>query len=245
MEFAPLQASDWAVVADNWWVLAQGLYVTVLLTVGSLALGFLAGFPAGATEVYGDGLLHSLVRGAGVLLRGTPIVVLIVLFFFGIPWPDIGSVGLGGWLLVDRFEINGQALLAATAALGFRSAAYQSQVFRGAIQSIDEGQIEAARSVGLSKLEAVRHVVFPQALRRSIPGFQNEFTIVLKDTSIAFAIGLGELLYRGYQLFLRPDVEAVAEVIIAISAIYFVLTFTTNRALDRLEARYAVPTGES
>ena len=245
MDPVPLQASGWAVVADNWWVLTQGLYVTVLLTVGSLLLGFLAGFPAGATEVYGNGVVRSSVRGAGVLLRGTPIVVLIVLFFFGIPWPDVGGVGLGGWLLVDRFEINGQALLAATAALGLRSAAYQSQVFRGAIQSIDKGQLEAARSVGLSKFEAVRHVVVPQALRRSIPGFQNEFTIVLKDTSIAFAIGLGELLFRGYQLFLRPDVSAVFEVILAISAIYFVLTFTTNRALDRLEERYAIPTGES
>ena len=245
MDPVPLQASGWAVVADNWWVLTQGLYVTVLLTVGSLLLGFLAGFPAGATEVYGNGVVRSSVRGAGVLLRGTPIVVLIVLFFFGIPWPDVGGIGLGGWLLVDRFEINGQALLAATAALGLRSAAYQSQVFRGAIQSIDEGQLEAARSVGLSKFEAVRHVVVPQALRRSIPGFQNEFTIVLKDTSIAIAIGLGELLYRGRQLFIRRDVDAMFEVILAISAIYFVLTFATNRTLDRIEERYAVPSGES
>ena len=196
MDPAPLQFSGWATVADNWLVFVQGLYVTVLLTVGSLLLGFLAGFPAGATEVYGEGPLASLVRGAGVLLRGTPIVVLIVLFFFGVPWPEVGSLAFGGWGLVEGFTVNGQALLAATAALGLRSAAYQSQVFRGAIQSIDEGQLEAARSVGLSKVEAVRHVVLPQALRRSIPGFQNEFTIVLKDTSIAIAIGLGELLYR-------------------------------------------------
>jgi len=118
-------------------------------------------------------------------------------------------------------------------------------VFRGAIQSIDEGQLEAARSVGLSKVEAVRHVVLPQALRRSIPGFQNEFTIVLKDTSIAIAIGLGELLYRGRQLFLRRDVDAIFKVILAISAIYFVLTFAMNRTLDHIEERYAVPTGES
>ncbi len=245
MDPAPLQLSDWATVADNWQILLQGLYVTVLLTVGSLLLGFLAGFPAGATEVYGEGPLASLVRGVGVLFRGTPIVVLIVLFFFGLPWPELGSLTVGGWGLVSAFTVNSQALLAATAALGLRSAAYQSQVFRGAIQSIDEGQVEAARSVGLSKIEAVRHVVLPQALRRSIPGFQNEFTIVLKDTSIAIAIGLGELLYQGQQLFLRPGVEAVFEIILAISAVYFVLTFVTNRTLDRIEERYAVPTGES
>ncbi len=244
MESVPLQAGDWAFVVENWPVLAQGLYVTVLLTVGSLLLGFLAGFPAGAIEVYGAGPLRSAVRGAGVLLRGTPIVVLIVLFFFGLPWPDVGGLPLGGWLLVPRFDINGQALLAATAALGLRSAAYQSQVFRGAIQSIDEGQMEAAEAISLSKVQAIRHVVLPQALRRSIPGFQNEFTIVLKDTSIAIAIGLGELLFRGQQLFLQPGQSAVIEVILTISAVYFVLTFATNRTLDLLERRYAIP-GES
>ncbi len=246
MEATPLQAGDWAFIADNWWLLAQGLYVTALLTVGSLVLGFLAGFPAGATEVYGTGPPRTVVRGVGVLLRGTPIVVLIVLFFFAVPWPELGSFGLGGWVLVPRFDVNGQALVASTAALGLRSAAYQSQVFRGAILSIDEGQLEAARSVGLSKLEAIRHVVVPQALRRSIPGFQNEFTIVLKDTSIAFAVGLAELLTRGFDLFTQPAGQsAVVEVVLAVSAIYFVLTFATNRTLDRLEERYRIPTGEN
>ncbi|PSP49204.1 amino acid ABC transporter permease [Halobacteriales archaeon QH_7_69_31] len=246
MDILPLQAGDWAFVGTNWWILMQGLYVTVLLTVGSLLLGFLAGFPGGAIEVYGRGPLRSVVRGVGVLLRGTPIVVLIVLFFFGVPWPDIGAVPLGGLLPLPAFEINGQALLASTAALGLRSAAYQSQVFRGAIRSIDEGQLEAARSVGLSKLEAVRHVVVPQALRRSIPGFQNEFTIVLKDTSIAFAVGLAELLTRGFELFTQPAGQtAVVEIILTVSAIYFVLTFLTNRTLDRVENRFAIPTGES
>ena len=156
MDPAPIQLGGWAVVADNWWVFVQGLYVTVLLTVGSLLLGFLAGFPAGATEVYGDGPMASFVRGAGILLRGTPIVVLIVLFFFGIPWPEVGSLAFGGWGVVEGFTVNGQALLAATAALGLRSAAYQSQVFRGAIQSIDEGQLEAARPANRSISSAVR-----------------------------------------------------------------------------------------
>jgi polar amino acid transport system permease protein len=130
--------------------------------------------------------------------------------------------------------------------LGLRSAAYQSQIFRGALQSVDEGQLEAARAVGMSRFQAIRHVVVPQALRRSMPGFQNEFTIVLKDTSIAFAIGLAELLTRGYDLFTQSGRStAVLEVFLAISAIYFVLTFTTNRGLDRLADYYAIPSGEN
>jgi len=234
---APLQSGDWAFVFGSWRLLLLGTVVTVLLTATSLALGFLAGFPAGAIEVYGSGWVREAVTTAGVVLRGTPIVVLIVLFYFGLPIPNVGSVPVLG--------IRSSAFAAATLALGLRSGAYQSQVFRGAIQSIDEGQMEAARSVGLSRRGAVRHVVFPQAVRRSVPGFQNEFTIVLKDTSVAFAIGLAELLTRAENLYLQPGRDtAIMEAIITISAIYFVLTFTTNRALDYLGEVYAVPGGE-
>ena len=228
--------SDWQFVVSNWRFLLLGTVVTILLTLSSLSLGFLLGFPAGAIEVYGDGWLKSAVNTVGVILRGTPIVVLIVLFFFALPIPRLGTVPV--------IDMQMNAFIAATLALGLRSAAYQGQVFRGSIQSIASGQMEAARSIGMTKLQAVRHVIFPQAVRRSLPGFQNEFTIVLKDTSVAFAIGLAELLTRAERLYLQPGRDtAVIEVIIMISAIYFILTFTTNRALDRLQQRYAIPGG--
>jgi polar amino acid transport system permease protein len=232
-----LQTGDWAFIASNWDILLLGVVVTVLLTATSLGLGFLAGFPAGAVEVYASGWLREAVATAGVVLRGTPIVVLIVLFFFGLPIPRLPSIPV--------LDVRLDGFIAATLALGFRSAAYQSQVFRGAIQSIDEGQMRAARSVGLSKLGAIRHVIFPQALRRSVPGFQNEFTIVLKDTSVAFAIGLAELLTRAENLYLQPGRDtAIVEVLLVISAIYFVLTFATNRTLDYVGDVYAIPGSE-
>ena len=236
MDAALLQVSDWQFIAANWRFLLLGTVVTVLLTISSLSVGFLLGFPAGAIEVYGRGRLQTVVSGAGVILRGTPIVVLIVLFYFALPIPQLGTVPV--------IDLQLTAFIAATLALGLRSAAYQSQVFRGSIQSIGDGQLEAARSVGLSKLQAIKHVIFPQAVRRSLPGFQNEFTIVLKDTSVAFAIGLAELLTRAERLYLQPGRDtAVIEVIITISAIYFVLTFSTNRALDYLHSQYAIPGG--
>lgn len=236
MDPLALQAGDWQFVLANWQYLLLGTAVTILLTASSLALGFLAGFPAGAIEVYGSGRLRSAVSTAGVVLRGTPIVVLMVLVHFGLPIPRLGTL--------PALDVQLEVFLAATLSLGLRSAAYQAQVFRGAIQSLGEGQMEAARSVGLTRRQAIRHVVFPQAVRRSIPGFQNEFTIVLKDTSVAFAIGLTELLTRAENLYLQPGQgTAVMEVIIAISAIYFVLTFATNRTLDYLEELYAIPGG--
>ncbi|MDG5776011.1 amino acid ABC transporter permease [Haloarculaceae archaeon H-GB2-1] len=222
-----LQANDWAFVFANADYLLGGTVVTVGLTITSILLGFLAGFPAGAIEVYGDGYLQSAVRTAGVVLRGTPILVIMMLLFFVV-------------------SISSSAFVVATVGLGLRSAAYQSQIFRGALQSVDEGQIEAARSVGMSHRQAIGYVVVPQALRRSVPGFQNEFTIVLKDTSIAIAIGLSELLTRGQDLFLQGGHStATLEVILFISGIYFVLTFVTNRGLDRLDDIYAIPSGEN
>lgn len=219
-----LQVDDWAFVLEHADYLLGGTVITILLTIASVLLGFLLGFPAGAIEVYGGRYSKGLVSTVGVVLRGTPILVILIVMFFVVS--------------IDS------AFLAAILGLGLRSAAYQSQIFRGAIQSVDEGQIEAARSVGMSKLEAIRHVVVPQSLRRSVPGFQNEFTIVLKDTSIAFAIGLAELLSRSYDLFVQQT-TAVLEIILFASAIYFVLTFSTNRALDRLADAYAIPGGET
>lgn len=221
-----LQTGDWAFVFGNVRFLLGGALFTIALTLTSIVLGFLVGFPAGALEVYGSRWSKSAVETVGVVLRGTPIVVILAYAFFVLP------LGLS-------------AFAAATLGLGLRSAAYQSQIFRGAIQSVGRGQMEAARAVGLSKLEAVRYVIVPQALRRSVPGFQNEFTIVLKDTSVAFFIGLGELLTRGFQLFTQEGGDtAVLEVFVLVSAVYFVLTFATNRALDRANERFAIPTGD-
>jgi len=222
-----LQTGDWAFVLSNADTLLSGLVITVGLTLSGLSLGFLLGFPAGAVEVYGNGPLQRVVSVAGVVLRGTPIVVILLVLFFIV-------------------SISQSAFVTATVGLGLRSAAYQSQIFRGALQSVDEGQLEAARSIGMGRFEAIRRVVVPQALRRSMPGFQNEFTIVLKDTSIAFAIGLAELLTQGYNLFTQSGRStAVLEVFVVISAVYFVLTFVTNRGLDRLSDHYAIPSGEN
>ena len=222
-----LQVSDWGFVIDNFGYLLGGAAVTVVLTLASVLLGFLVGFPAGAVEVYGSGYGRRAVEVAGTVLRGTPIVVIMVYFFFVL-------------------RISDSAFGTATLALGLRSAAYQSQIFRGALRSVGGGQMEAARAVGLSRLSAIRFVVVPQALRRSVPSFQNEFTIVLKDTSVAFAIGLAELLKRSRDLFISPahGGTAIFEIVLAMSAIYFVLTFATNRGIDWLSAVYAVPTGE-
>lgn len=227
--------SDVAFVCRNSGFLAGGLALTIGLTVASLLLGLVAGFPAGAIEVYGGRYTSTTVEIVGTLFRGTPIVVILIFAYFVVPITE--------WFPIHRVLPVSSAFVAAVIGLGLRSGAYQSQLFRGTLQSVDEGQMEAARAVGLSKLDAIRHVIVPQALRRSVPGFQNEFTIVLKDTSIAIAIGLAELFTRSQDLFVQRT-TAVTEVILIISTIYFILTFGTNRMLDYLNDYYAIP-GES
>ena len=224
--FAPLQASDWTFVFDNTGYLLGGTVFTILLTLASVVLGFGLGFPAAAVEVYGSGRPKRAIQTVGAVLRGTPIVVILVYLFFVV-------------------QVSQNAFLTAVLGLGLRSAAYQSQIFRGAFQSVGEGQLEAARAVGMTRRQSIVHVAVPQALRRAVPSFQNEFTIVLKDTSVAFAIGVGELLKRSRDLFISPEHggTAVFEIVLFMSAIYFVLTFATNRTLDHVGERYAVPTG--
>ncbi len=225
---AVTDATDWEFVLRNREYLLLGALITVVLTATSIVVGFVLGFPAGAIELYGGRYSSAFVRKAGVAIRGTPILVIMVFTFFVFPLD---------WLFVLPVS---EPFQAAMLALGVRSAAYQSQIFRGALQSIDRGQLEAAESIGLSRWGGVRYVLVPQALRRSVPGFQNEFTIVLKDTSIAFAIGLGELLRRSHSLMTQQTTAAL-ELFLFASLIYFVLTVSTNRTLEFVNDRYAIP----
>jgi polar amino acid transport system permease protein len=225
MDVTPLASQplgDWEFVWRQRQFFVEGTRIAVELTFYSILLGFVLGLPAGVVEAYGGKYSRGVVRPVGVAIRGTPILVIIAITYFA-------------------FGVS-PAFLAATLALGVRSAAYQSQIFRGAIESVEGGQMEAARAVGLSKIGAIRHVILPQALRRSVPGFQNEFTIVLKDTSIAYAIGVAELLKRSYDLF-SLQTSAALEVFLAASLIYFVLTFSVNRGIEALNDRVAIPGG--
>lgn len=149
--------------------------------------------------------------------------MLLFLFFFG-----LSLLGL---------DIS--AFFSAILALGLRSSAYQSQIFRGAILSIKEGQMVAARSVGMSKFQAIRHVILPQALRLSIPAWSNEYSIVVKDTSLAYAVGVIELVREGRYIIVRTFEPMLIYVTIAL--IYLVLTYAGNKILRYLEEKSRIP----
>jgi len=159
-------------------MLLNGAKTTIVLSVFSILLGLLIGLPVALMETYGGKTLRRVAMVYEGTLRGIPLLAIYFVIFYSMPM----LIGLG----LSPF-------LAAVVGLGIRSSAYQSQIFRSGIQAVDEGQIEAALSLGMSQWQIIRHIVLPQALRMSIPAWMNEYVIVLKDTSIALALGIVEL----------------------------------------------------
>ncbi len=125
-------------------------------------------------------------------------------------------------------------------ALGFRSAAYQSQIFRGAIQCIPTGQMMAARSVGMSRIRAIFTVILPQAFRLSIPGWSNEFSSVIKDTTLAYAVGFNEIM-RTARIIMDSAYELAMLAFIAVAVVFLVLTYLGNTTMSGVERRFRIP----
>ena len=203
--------------------LLDGLSNTILLTFFSLILGSSLGVILAIGRSYGGQIPGILINIYEKVLRGIPLLVIFFLIYFGLT-----EIGID----LDPFS-------AAILGLGLRSAAYQAQIYRGAINSIPKGQTLAAYSIGMSRLKAIRYIIIPQMFRLSIPGWSNELTIVLKDTSIAFSIGVIELMRQGRYIY-ALDYNLVLPVLLVIAVIYFVIVFSINKGLGYLEKRYRI-----
>lgn len=203
--------------------LLQGLWVALQLLVALLAVGIVLGLALALIEVYG----HWSLRLFGIvferIFRGIPAVVLLLLFFYGV---------------TDFIAMT--SFVAAVAALGLRSTAYQSQIFRGAIQSVPRGQMLAAQSMGMSKPRAVCEIVLPQALRHAVGPWTNEFSSELKATSLAYVIGVVELTRQGKYIISSTQGNTLV-VFGVVALMYFVVNRAGNWALYRFESHITVP----
>lgn len=203
--------------------LLEGVGVTVGLWAVAMVLGFCLALLLVWARVYASKPLYLLATLYIEIFRGTPM--LVQLFFIYLGLPEIGIV-------LDPFT-------AAAVAIGLNSAAYQAEYFRGAIQSLPSGQMVAARAMGMSRFQALRDIILPQAGRRVIPQWSNEAIVELKYTSIAYAIGLTELTSRaeqvGYQTF------QFLEAFTLVAVIYLVLTGIVAQTLDLVEKRTRIP----
>ena len=204
--------------------LLQGLLVTLALVGGALGLGFVIGIPMAIGQVYGNKFIAGLISVYVWFFRGLPVLVLLFLFYFG---------------LFILLHLNLSAFTSAILVLGLISAAYQSQIFRGSIKSIGEGQMMAALSLGIKKYDAIFSIILPQALRISIPGWSNEYAILLKDSAIAYAIGVMEILTRAQ--FVATRTYQPLPVFFLCAVIFIILTYGGVKLLALLERKVRIP----
>lgn len=202
----------------------EGLEMTFLLVGGGLALGFAIGVPIAIGQVYGSEDLKKVLDAYVWFFRGTPLLVLLFLFYWGV-FPAMG--------------LNLDAVTTSVIVLGMRSGAYQSQIFRGAILSIPEGQFMAARSLGMTKWGAVINIIIPQALRLAIPGWSNEYAIILKDSAICFVLGVMEMLNRTRYVVISTG-EALIPYIFA-GVTYIILTYGGTKVFNIIYEKYKIP----
>jgi polar amino acid transport system permease protein len=201
--------------------LLPGLGITISVTIIALAVGFFLGTIMAVMRVYGGRILSGLAASYSVIVRAVPVVVTIFILYF----------------VIAEF-INLTPFLSGALALGFTSGAYQSEIFRGAILSVPPGQMVAARAIGMSRRKAVSSIILPQAIRLSIPAWSNEVTLVLKDSTLVYIIGVPEILRRAQWISAR-NLEPFMTYISA-ATFYIVITFLISQGLDFLERRYKV-----
>ena len=214
---------DMNLVVNSFPLLLIGAGVTIQITVLSTAIGFVIGLIVGVARISNLRLLRMLAEVYVEFFRGTPLLVQIFLFYFALP------------------VITGQRIdpfIAAISACGINSGAYVAEIFRAGIQSIDEGQMEAGRSLGMTWLQTMRYIIVPQAFKRVIPPLGNEFIAMLKDSSLVSVIGFEELTRRG-QLIIAKTYGSF-EIWMSVAVIYLVMTLTISRFVAYLERRYRV-----
>lgn len=202
--------------------IAQGTAYTLGVTLVALPSGLILGLLFAFLAVYAGKLANRFFSIYSTIMRGIPPIVLLFILYF-----------------VMSGAINLTPFWAGSISLGIISSAYQLEIFRGAILSVSAGQMMAARAIGLSKVQAIRNVIFPQMIRVAIPGWSNEAAIVIKDSSLVYAIGVPEILRRAQLISASTQQPFLAYTTAAL--IYFALVFVTNRLLARAERSLAIP----
>jgi len=214
---------DFDLVLQSFPLLLLGAGVTVQITVLSVSFGLLIGMFVGVARLATLWPVKTLAAVYVDFIRGTPLLVQIFLIYFALPI-IIGQ-------RIDPF-------IAAITACSINSGAYVAEIFRAGIQSIDKGQMEAGRSLGMTWAQTMRYIIMPQAFKRIIPPLGNEFIAMLKDSSLVSVIGFEELTRRGQLIIART--YGSFEIWISVAFIYLIMTFTISRFVDYLERRYKI-----
>ena len=211
-----------------------GTVYTVGLICGAMALGLILGVPMAAFSVYGPRWMKRCVNVYVWFFRGVPILTLLFLIYFGL-FPLIETFIYD----ISDLRLNIPSFAAALLTLGLASGAYQSQIFRGAMLSLPAGQFKAAKALGMSHTGAIKTIIIPQAIRVAIPAWSNEYSILLKDSAVAFVLGTMEIMAR-VEIVAKNTYNYMPLYILA-GLIYFILTWLGVSALKKLDKKIRTP----
>lgn len=208
---------DWSAVLDPFmWLEAAG--VTVVYALGTITLGMIVGVICGSVLLSRRAWLRAPVRGYVQLFRCTPLLIQIVWFYYALPM--VSGINMPAWL-------------AAGLGMSLYMGAFCTEIFRAGVMSIDKGQWDAARALGLPYLPTMRLVVLPQATRRMIPPLVNQSVLQLKNTSLLYVVAVPDLMYASSQLTSRT--YRPLEVYTFAALIYFALLCPLTMLSQRLE----------
>ncbi|NWK45404.1 amino acid ABC transporter permease [Ralstonia pickettii] len=209
---------DFSPVWAGWTDILRGAIVTVEVTAAALVLGCVLGLLIGIGRLNPRRrFIYGICTVYVTFIRGTPLLVQLFLLFFGLP----------------QFDILLPAFVCGVLGLGVYSGAYVSEIVRGAIQSVDRGQMEAARSIGMSSAQSMRAIILPQAVVRMIPPLGNEFIALIKNSALVSLLTIHDLMHEG-QKIISVSYRSL-EVYLAIALVYLVLTSAASYLLHRLE----------
>jgi len=216
----------WGLMADSFGLLLKGAVLTLELTAVAVAMGIVIGLFMSLMRLSNVKILRGIAIAYIDFFRGTPLLVQIYMVYFAIPQ------------LLQFQTPNNYQFIAGILALGLNSGAYVAEIFRAGIQSIDRGQTEAARSLGMTQAQAMRHVILPQAVKRVIPPLGNEFIALLKDSSLVSIIALQDLMYTGKLIVSRTLQPFV--IYFEVALFYLAMTLILSRLVNYSERRLGV-----
>lgn len=214
----------------------HGAKLTILLTTLTVFFGVIFGVFLALGKISKNKILNKICSGYIFFFRGTPLLIQLFVIYFSIPsifgfaWRDIFSAS-------DNEAVYKGAFLAAIIAFALNSGAYCAEIVRAAIQSIDKGQYEAAKALGMSYGKTMRKVIIPQSVRRMIPPVCNEFIMVLKDASLVFAISLMDITTISKNIMTS---EGSYLVFVPALIIYLIITAFFSFIFNKIEAKFSV-----
>lgn len=220
---------DFGFLSKYYMYFVDGAKITIILSIFTVLFGVVLGVIFALMKLSKSFILKSISNIYIEFIRGTPLLVQLYIIYYGLPkiGLDFSSLSFLGDGIPD--------FMAGILALSINSAAYVAEIVRAGIQAVDKGQMEAARSLGMSHSMSMKEIIIPQAIKNILPALGNEFIVVIKESSIVSIIGIHELMYNADTI--RGNTFQPFEPLLFAALVYFIMTFVLSRVMGVAERR--------